>query len=167
MGKIMMNSIEVLILVGMIYGLLRYWRWKLMLGYDVVLENRAFGIFTAGQIITLLIILLSSIDPQNSAYLETLSFFGKGAMDFWTVIGVQLFGVVLLFMLANVVGHLLIRMILNNNNGLYDEIKNENVSLSLIVTACILSIGFISSSFVLKPYIFDYISSKAGLVPLF
>ena len=118
MGKIMMNSIEVLILVGMIYGLLRYWRWKLMLGYDVVLENRAFGIFTAGQIITLLIILLSSIDPQNSAYLETLSFFGKGAMDFWTVIGVQLFGVVLLFMLANVVGHLLIRMILNNNNGL-------------------------------------------------
>lgn len=151
----------------MIYGLLRYWRWKLLLGYDIIIENRAFGIFITGQITTLLIILYCSIDPQNSAYLETLSFVGKGALDFWTVIGIQLFGVVLLFMLANVFSHLLIRMILNNNNGLYDEIKNENISVSLIVSACILSIGFITSSFVLKPYIFDYISSKANLVPLF
>jgi len=166
MGKILMNSIEVLTLVGMIYGLMRYWRWKLMFGYDIVLQNHAYGIFTAGQIVTLLIIMSSSIDPQNSVYIETLSFFGKGALDFWTVIGIQLFGVVFLFMLANIFGHLLIRMVLNNN-GLYDEIKDGNISVSLIVTSFILSIGFVSSSFVLKPYIFDYISSKANLVPLF
>lgn len=167
MGKIVLNSIELIMLVGMVYGLLRYWRWKLMFGYDILPDNRAFGIFTAGQIITLLLILLSSIDPQNSAYLETLSFFGNGALDFWTVIGFQLFGVVLLFIFANVVGHLLIRMILNKNHGLYEEIKNESFSIVLIVTACILSIGYISSYFVLKPYIFDFISSKADLVPLF
>jgi uncharacterized membrane protein YjfL (UPF0719 family) len=167
MGKIMMNSMEILILVGLIYGLLRYWKWKLMIGYDVLLENRAFGIFMTGQVLTLLIILVSSIDPQNSSYLESLSWFGKGAMDYWTVIGVKLFGIVILYMLANVAGHLLIRIVLTDDRGLYDEIRNENNSVALIVSVCVLAVGFISSSFVLKPYIFDWISSKAGLVPLF
>jgi hypothetical protein len=86
MEKAGMNSIEVLMTIGLVYGMLKFWKWKLQGGYDIELNNNAYGIFLGGQLLALLLIIVGSIDPQNSAYLEGLTMFGDGALNYWTAI---------------------------------------------------------------------------------
>ncbi len=167
MESTMMNGMEILLVIALIYGVLKYWKWKLQGGYDVDPKNKAYGIFVGGQVLTIFLMLMGSIDPQISAYLEGLSLFGEGAFDFWTVIGVQLFGIVLLFMLSNVIGHLLFNITLKEQDGLHEEIKSENTSAVIIAAIIILVIGYSASYFVLRPYIFDWINSNAGLTPIY
>jgi hypothetical protein len=107
------------------------------------------------------------MDPQNAAYLESLSWFGKGSMNFWNIIGIQVFGVLLIYCLSNVIGQLIIKNVLNNNNSIYEELRNESLSVSIITSVAVISVGFVSSTFVLRPFIFNWIAEKATLVPMF
>lgn len=166
MEKVGMNSVEVLMTCGLIFGVIRYWRWKLQGGYDIQLSNKTYGVFLGGQLLTILIMMLVSIDPQNSSYMESLSMFGSGALDYWTVIGVQLFGIVLLYMLSNVVGHLMYNVTLKEEMGIYDEIREENMTVSIVVSLLVLITGYMTSYYLLRSYIFDWISANSGLVPL-
>lgn len=166
MGKIAANSMEVLITIGLIYGVLKYWNWKLVGGYDVETKNRSYGIFVFGQIATMFAIIIEGLDPQNSAYLENLSMFSDGAYDYWSVLGVQLFGFILLFMTSNIIGHLLFRIGFDKNNSLYETIREDNTTPVLVATVVIFVIGFVSSAYVLRPFIFDWISRNAALIPM-
>lgn len=165
MEATIINAIEVLITLVLIYGILLYWKRKLIRGYDIDQSNLSYTVFISSQILTILFMVLFSIDPQNSAYLETLTLFGEGADDLWTTLSIQLFGLSFLFILANVLGHLLFRSAINNN-GLYQEIRSNVLSASIMASVIVFSIGTVASNFVLKPFIYDWISSHAGLIPL-
>ena len=39
MKTIGVNAIEVIITIGFIYGVLKYWNWKLKGGYDIEITN--------------------------------------------------------------------------------------------------------------------------------
>ena len=166
MSKIILNSIEVLVAIGLMYGVFKYWNRKLRLAYSIERKNRAFGIFMFFQVITLMAIIISGVDPQNSVYLEGLSMFGVGAYKYWSIVGVELFGFTIVYILANLFGHILFSAGYQSENSLYEEIKDDNWSVVMIASALILSLGYLGSSFVLKPFIFDWISRNAAFIPL-
>jgi hypothetical protein len=166
MEKIVMNATEVLILIGLLFGSLKYWKWKLLVKFDIQQSNIAFGIFLSGQILAISLILFSSMDPQNGAYLESLSWFGNGSMNFWNIIGIQIFGILVIYLFANIIGHLIIKGLLNSNS-IQEEIRNENISIALLTALSVIVIGFTTSSFVLRPFIFNWIAEKATLVPMY
>jgi hypothetical protein len=166
MEKVGMNSIEVLMTIGLVYGMLKFWKWKLQGGYDIELNNNAYGIFLGGQLLALLLIIIGSIDPQNSAYLEGLTMFGDGALNYWTAIGVQVFGVVIIYMLSNVISHLMFNITLKAQSSIYDEIALGNFAAAIVISILTLIIGYVSSYFLLRTYLFEWVNTSAGLVPL-
>ena len=166
MKTIGVNAIEVIITIGFIYGVLKYWNWKLKGGYDIEITNRSYGVFLFSQIFTMLFMIISGLDPQNQAYMERMNFFGDKAFDLWTVIGIQIFGLTLLFMLSNIIGTLLFKIAFPTKNGLFEDIREDNLSATLVASAIIFTVGYTSSMYVLRPFILDWVSRNAGLIPL-
>ena len=166
MKTIGVNAIEVIITIGFIYGVLNYWNWKLKGGYDIEITNRSYGVFLFSQIFTMLFMIISGLDPQNQAYMEHMNFFGDKAFDLWTVIGIQIFGLTLLFMLSNIIGTLLFKIAFPTKNGLFEDIREDNLSATLVASAIIFTVGYTSSMYVLRPFILDWVSRNAGLIPL-
>jgi len=166
MKTIGVNAIEVVIAIGLIYGILKYWNWKLKGGYDLESTNRSYGIFLFSQIIMMLFMVISGLDPQNQAYMEHMNFFCEGSFDLWSVIGIQIFGLTVLFMLSNIIGNLLFKVAYPTVNGLFEDIREDNITSTLVASAIIFSIGYSSSYFVLRPFILDWVSKNAGLIPL-
>ena len=123
MEKIMLDSIVVIITMGLIYGMLKYWNNKLRKGYGIERGNKAFGIFISFQILSVLLIVIQGVDPQNSFYLEGLSMFGKRAYEYWSIVGVQGAGFFIVLVLANLIGHLLFSIGYQSEKSLYEEIK--------------------------------------------
>lgn len=162
----MLNSVEVLVTIGLIYMMLKYWNRKLRTGYSIETGNKAFGIFISFQIVTILLVVVHGINPQNALYMEGFSMFGKGAYDYWSIVGVQIVGFSLALILANLMGHLLFMVGYQSEKGLYEEIKEDNLAASLIASVLILTIGFVLSHFVLNPFIFEWISRNAAFIPL-
>jgi hypothetical protein len=160
------NAIEVLMTIGLLYGTLKYWNWKLRGGYDISNTNKAYGIFLFGQISCLLFMITNGLDPQNHAYMEHMNLFGEGAFDLWSVLGIQLFGLILLFMLANVIGTILFNVGFQSENGLYEELREENLTAALVASSIIFTVGYTSSFYILRPFILDWVSRNAGLIPL-
>jgi len=166
METMKINVIEVLITIGLIYGILKYWNWKLIGGYDIERTNKALGIFMLGQLLNVLAMSINSVDPQVQSYMENMSFFGSGALDLWAFIGISVFGLSILFMLSNVIGVLIFNVGFKSENGLFEEIRDENISSTIVASAIIFAVGFTSSYFILRPFILDWVSSHAGLIPL-
>jgi len=152
--------------IGFIYGVLKYWNWKLKGGYDIEITNRSYGVFLFSQIFTMLFMIISGLDPQNQAYMEHMNFFGDKAFDLWTVIGIQIFGLTLLFMLSNIIGILLFKIAFPTKNGLFEDIREDNLSATLVASVIIFTVGYTSSMYVLRPFILDWVSRNAGLIPL-
>lgn len=166
MSKIMLNSMEVLIAVGLMYGMFKYWNKKLRLAYGIEGTNKGFAIFMFFQVITMLVIIVQGIDPQNAIYLEGLSMFGNGAYEYWSIVGVELFGFTLTYILANLFGHILFSVGYQSEQGLYDEVKEDKWHIIPIACALILAFGYILSHFVLKSFIHEWISNNAAFIPL-
>jgi hypothetical protein len=167
MENIMMNTTEILIFVGLLFGIIKFWKWKLNLKLDLQTTNIAFGVFLSGQILSITFILFFSMDPQNDAYLESLSWYDEGAINFWNIIGIQISGVLIIYYLTNIIVNILVKILLNNNISIYEDIKNQNLSILIISSVSLISVGFISSIVVLRPFIFDWIAEKATLVPIY
>jgi hypothetical protein len=166
MEKVGMNMIEVILLIGLMYGVIRYWKWKLQGGYDLSLENLSYGIFLGGQLLSVFLMVISSVDEQILIYLEGLKVFGSGSLDFWTMLGVQLFGIVFLYMLSNVVVHLLYNSTLKRELSIYHELKNNNYSVALLLVILTLCVTHVTAVYVLKPFLFDWVSQQAKLIPM-
>lgn len=166
MDKIILNSIEVILAIGLMYLIFRFWNRRIRLNYTIEKSNKAFPIFLSMQVLTMLVVIINGIDPQNLIYLEGLSMFGSGASDYWSTVGIELVGFSLIFILANVIGHVLFMSGFKSENGLYEEIKSDNWPVVLIASTLILAFGYLGSHFVLKSFIFDWISRNAVLIPL-
>lgn len=166
MKTIGVNAIEVIITIGLIYGILKYWNWKLKGGYDLETTNRSYGVFLFSQILTILFMIISGLDPQNQAYMEHMNFLGDGAFDLWSVIGIQIFGLTLLFMVSNIIGTLLFKTAFPTKNGLFEDIREDNLTPTLVASGIIFAVGYTSSLYVLRPFILDWVSRNAGLIPL-
>ena len=160
------NALEVVITIVLIYGALLYWKRKLLRGYDIESSSIAYTVFISSQILTILFMVLFSIDPQNSAYLESLTLFSKGADNLWTTMSIQLFGLTFLFILSNVVGHLLFKVSKNDHEDLYSELSANKLSSSIVASVIIFAIGVVTSNFILKPFIYNWISEHVGIIPL-
>jgi hypothetical protein len=166
MNKIILDSIELIIAIGLAYLLFRYWNSKLRKGYSLEKTNKSYALFLVMQVLTLLIVIIQGIDPQNAIYLEGLSMFGEGGYQYWSIVGVQLAGFSVIFVLANLLGHILFSAGYKSEQGLYDEVKADNWPVVMIASALIFMFGYIAAHFVLKPFIFDWVSHNAVFIPL-
>lgn len=166
MEKVGMNMIEIILLIGLIYGVIRYWKWKLEGGYDLTLENLSYATFLGGQILCVLLLIIGSVDEQILIYMEGLNLFGAGAFSFWTMLGLQLFGIVFLYMLSMVASHLLFNITLKKELSIYHEFKNNSIGVALILTIISISICFVAANYVLKPFLFDWIMKQSKLIPM-
>lgn len=166
MDKVVLNSVQILVAIALMYAAVKYWNKKLRLGYALEPRNRAYNLFITGQVLSILVIIIYGIDEQNAIYLEGLSLFGSGALKFWSIIGIEVVGFVLVYMLSNLFGHLLYAIGYQSEKGLYEDVREEDWTASIMVSAFIIAVAYVASHFVLKPFIFDWVSRNAGLIPL-
>lgn len=166
MSKLIMNSMEVLIAIGLLYGMFKYWNKKLRLTYEIESSNRAFGLFLFFQVITMIVVIIEGIDPQSAMYMEDLTMFGNGAYEFWSIVGVKIIGFIAVFILANLFGHILFSAGYQSEKPLYEQVKEDNWQVVLIACGLILTFGLLISYFVLRPFMLEWISSNATFIPL-
>jgi hypothetical protein len=165
MGNLLINVIEISLLLSLLYGVLKYWIWN-FLKKNIPTNNKIFGIFLFFQIITMLVMINAVNDQQNQSYIEQMELFGDKSMSIWNVFGIQIFGLAFLFMVTNILSFLLIKITYPLKTEIYEEIKSENYSLILTLCALVLSIGFITSSYILKPILLNWLTQSIGLIPL-
>lgn len=161
-----MNSMEVVLIVGLVYASLKYWNNKLGNGYGIGNNNRAFGIFQGAQIISIFGLVYVGLDPQNSLYMEECTLTGYGAKDYWSLIGVELVLFIAVYILANLISHLVFKLSRKAEIGLYVELKNDNVASAMVYSVLMIITSISISYFVLKPFLFDWVSRNAPLIPL-
>jgi hypothetical protein len=165
MENLLINVIEISLLLSLLYGVLKYWIWN-FLKKNIPTNNKIFGLFLFFQIVTMLVMINAVNDQQNQSYIEQMELFGNKSMSIWSVFGVQIFGLAFLYMLSNIFSFLLIRITFPLKTEIYEEIKSENYSLILTLCALVLSIGFITSSYILKPILLNWLSQSVGLIPI-
>lgn len=165
MENLLINVIEISLLLSLLYGVLKYWIWN-FLKKNIPTNNKIFGLFLFFQIVTMLVMINAVNDQQNQSYIEQMELFGNKSMSIWSVFGVQIFGIAFLYMLSNIFSFLLIRITFPLKTEIYEEIKSENYSLILTLCALVLSIGFITSSYILKPILLNWLSQSVGLIPI-
>jgi hypothetical protein len=163
MEKVAINFIEIGIIIGLIYSVLKYWALKFK-KHLILLENRLFGIFIFFQIITLVLMIVNTLDQQNQSYIEQMDLFGNKSIVLWEVFGVQTFGLSLLFIVSNILSFLLVRIIFQVK--LFDEFNNQNTSIILIVSSVTFTLGIITSTYLLKPFLLNFLTQNIGLIPL-
>jgi hypothetical protein len=165
MGNLLISMIEISLLLSLLYGILKYWIGK-FLKKNIPTNNNIFGLFLFFQIFTMLVMINSVNDQQNQSYIEQMDVFGAKSMSIWSVFGVQIFGLAFLYMISNILSFLLIKITFPLKGEIYEEIKTENYSLILTLCALIISIGFITSSYILKPILLNWISQNISLIPI-
>jgi len=166
MEKIVIHLTEVLMLIVLLFGTSKYWTWKLRKGYNIENKNISYSIFVSIQFLTMAMMTFLSADAQNSSYIESLSLIGDGAWECWTYLGINIFGLVFLMMIANIIGHLMYAITMKEELSLYEEIMENNIAPVILCSILILIFGILLSIYILKPYLLDWISSKSNLVPL-
>jgi hypothetical protein len=166
MEKMVNHIAEVFMLIGMLFFTIKFWSWKLQRGYQVEKDNLSYSIFIGFQLITLFLTFLLSQDVQISVFLETLQISGSNAMNYWIYIGVLISGVTLSFILSNIIGHLLFLTAIKENIGLYEEIKANNISKVILSAIITLIVGMLIGNYLLKPFLFDWISNSRNLIPM-
>lgn len=166
MGKIAIHMTEVLMLIVLLFGTSKYWTWKLRKGYNIENKNISYSIFVSLQFLTMAMMTFLSADAQNSSYIESLSLIGNEAGEFWSYIGVNIFGLVFLMMIANIIGHLMYTITMKAELSFYEEIMENNIAPVILCGILILLLGTALSIYILKPYLLDWISSNSNLVPL-
>jgi hypothetical protein len=166
MERLLNHVAEVGLLLGLVFFTIKFWNWKLLKGYDITRDSYSFTIFLSAQISTLVFVFILSQDEQLTMYLETLKLFGSDVNSYWTYIGVLLFGVSTTFVAANVVGHLLYLITIKEDNNLYNEMKSENYSKVILTSILIFLIGIIFGNYLLKPFLFDWISNSQKMIPI-
>lgn len=166
MGKIAIHMTEVLMLIVLLFGTSKYWTWKLRKGYNIENKNISYSIFVSLQLLTMAMMTFLSADAQNSSYIESLSLIGNEAGECWSYIGVNIFGLVFLMMIANILGHLMYTITMKAELSFYEEIMENNIAPVILCGILILLLGTALSIYILKPYLLDWISSNSNLVPL-
>lgn len=159
--------IEVLIVIVYIFGMLRYWNWKLKNGYSLGNENLAYGIFLGGQLLGSFIILWQGIDPQASSYLEGHTLFGKHAWELWSYFGMCLFGFALTHILAHFTSLLVVNFSVLPDGGLYEEIRGESIGAGVIGAMAMVVMSFTWTYFVMRPFLFEWaLELQTGIITL-
>lgn len=166
MEKVIIHSLEILLFIGLLFGVIKYWSWKLGKGYDISLQNRSYGLFMGMQLLTLTLMMFLSTDSQNAVYLESYTMVGTGASEYWSYLGVHMFGLVFLLMIANVIGHLMYMITLKEELSLYEEIMEDHLTPAMVASLVILISGLVLSTYLLKPYLFDWISDTQKIIPM-
>uniref|UniRef100_UPI00404AFCB1 hypothetical protein n=1 Tax=Fluviicola sp. TaxID=1917219 RepID=UPI00404AFCB1 len=163
MEKTAINFIEIGIMISLIYSVLKYWAWKFN-KQKILLENRLVGIFIFFQIITLVSMIVNTLDQQNQSYIEQMNLFGNKSIVLWEVFGFQTFGLSLLFIVSNILSFLLVKIIFQVK--LFDEFINQNTSIILILSSVTFTLGIITSTYLLKPILLNFLTQNIGLIPL-
>lgn len=167
MNKMILDVVQLIIVIAIIYGIVRYWNNRLSTKYMISAENKSYKLFLTGQVSSVLVTVFYSVDPQNNVYLKRYSLLGNGAMEFWSVIGVEIVAFILMLIVANLVGHLLYALSKQGDKSLYEQILNDDWSASILFSMMVVTISAIGSNFVLRPFLLDWISSNSGFIPLY
>lgn len=166
MNKITLVIAELIIASGLIYTILNFWKRRMQKPYGIESTNKAYGLFLATQIITLLLIVWLAIDPQSLVYMEDLQPTGAGSGLFWTFYGFQIIGFLITYLLSAIMARLIFRYAFQSGKDLNKEISEDNWGPGLIVGCMTIFFGVIVSGFLLRSVVWEWISGNAGFVPL-
>jgi hypothetical protein len=166
MEKMLNHIVEVFILIGMLFFTIKFWSWKLHKGYRVDKDSLSYSVFIGFQLIMLFLTFLLSQDVQISVFLETLQLFGTKSISYWIYIGVLTSGISLSLILSNIIGHLLFLTAIKDEFSLYEEIKANNISKVILVSVLTLIVGMLLGNYILKPFLFEWVSNSQNLIPM-
>jgi hypothetical protein len=166
MNKIIIHSSHIITVLLLASVVLNYWKVKLIKRYKLTLNNLSYGIFMSAQMFAVFSMVYFSTDPQTMMYLEFLEPFGSSSLDFWTVFGLEIIVCFSGLLLSHLLSIILFRLSIAIDNSLSEEIYNENLAPVLIHAIVLISFSILISSFILRPFLFEWVSGMVGLIPL-
>jgi hypothetical protein len=116
-----------------------------------------------GQIISILVIYLTVNDEQILAYIDNFSPFDKKSSVFWSIYGIEILGFLLVYLISNLVAHLMFFSCFKLSKGIYKDIVENKIGTSILIISILISISFILSNSVLRPFIFDFITRNSSV----
>lgn len=137
--------------IGFVLALLKYWNRKLHQKYSLEENNLSYGIYLASQLIGFSILYSMAVEPLL-VLKTTLEISSKSASftDLSQYLGLFLVIVLVFFTVIVSAATLGYKVFTGNRSGLFDAIKVNNKSASLIVASLIISSAMIISSILEK-----------------
>lgn len=166
MNEFVSSIMEALILGGLIYGLLLYWKRRVMEKEHIPETSRAAGLYLGAQVLSILFIVLLGLDPQTEMYMKELKPFGENYAEFWSDYGVITAGYVVAFILANFFTMILFKYTNWSGIGLYEELRTDDVANIIAPSIMVIAFAIVLAQYSLKPFLLDWISRHAALIPL-
>jgi len=166
MNKIIIHSSHIITVLLLASVVLNYWKNKLHKRYQLTPNNLSYGIFMAAQMFAVFSMVYFSTDPQTMMYLELLEPFGSSSLDFWAVFGLEIILCFSGLLFSYLLSIILFRLTIATDNSLLEEIYNEKLAPVLIHAMVQISFSILISSFILRPFLFDWVSGMVGLIPL-
>lgn len=166
MEKIIVHSLFVIVFIALCILVNRYWNKQIVKKFQFQEINTGYSLFISGQFIALFVALFASLDVQALMFLETMEPFGRDFQLYWSVFGVLTVSVLFVYAISALIAMLVHKATLPGKKDWQEEINDNNWAaiLPLVTLTILLSVSF--SYFVVKPYIFDWISGSVGFVPL-
>jgi hypothetical protein len=163
MEKVYLHLIDLLVFCGLIFAILKYWERKILKANFLETINSSYAVFMVGQIISILVIYLTVNDEQIIAYIYNFSPFDKKSGVFWSIYGIEILGFLLVYLISNLVAHLMFFSCFKLSKGIYKDIVENKIGTSILIISILISISLILSNSVLRPFIFDFITSNSPI----
>jgi hypothetical protein len=166
MEKIIVHSLFVIVLIALCILVNRYWNKQIVKKFQFQEINAGYSLFISGQFIALCIALFTALDVQGLTFLESMEPFGRDFQIYWSVFGVLTVSILFVYAISTLIAILVHKGSLPGKKDWQEEINDNNWAaiLPIVTLTILLTASF--SYFVVRPYIFDWISGSVGFVPL-
>lgn len=163
MEKVYLHLIDLLVFCGLLFVIIKFWERKILKTYFLDTVNNSYAIFLVGQIISLLLMFMIVNDEQILAYIDNFSPFEKNTNVFWAIYGIETLGFSLIYVVSNLIAHLVLNSSVKLSSGIYKDIVDNKTSTSLILITILIAVSLILSNTVLRPFIFDFITRNSPI----
>ncbi len=163
MEKVYLHLIDLLVFCGLIFAILKYWERKVLRANFLETMNSSYAVFIVGQIISIVVVYMTVNDEQVLAYIDNFSPFDKKSSVFWSIYGIEILGFILVYLISNLLAHLMFFSCIKSSKGIYKDIVENKIGSSFLIVSILISISLILSNSVLRPFIFNFITSNSPI----
>lgn len=167
MNNFFVLTAEFWITILLVVGVLKYWKNRLQKEQLIKSGNKAYSVFLFSQLATILLIVFLGVDSQNYSYLRDFEILGENAGDYWGYFSIELFSFILTYIMVLLFSFFIYKIAIPAENELKDEIYENNWAPVLVFFGVQLTLTVILSSFVLRPFLFEWASGLRTVLPIF
>lgn len=166
MSKLIPLSFDLIIFILIVFVSVQYWNRNLKKKHLISESNQSYSLFLLVHIISIFVIVFMGNDPQNEMYLNQFNTNSISTHFFWELTGIKLFSYLISYFVSIVFSFFLFKVSKLSTNKLFDLVESNQWDKILVFGGFLITISLIISHFILRPFVFEWLSSLAPMIPL-